>query len=153
VFQNATLRLYRSLADVRPETPAQFFGLAATQIRRSLLDLCRHHFGPQGEAGRHVSDVGIESGDSAAPVGRVTAGIAATEGKPETLECWARFHEAVEQLAADERGVFETVWYGGATYEEAAECLGITKRTVIRRIQRARRFIRDALCDDFPSTE
>lgn len=152
VFQNAALRLYRSLADVRPESPNQFFGLATTQIRRSLLDLCRHHFGPQGEAGRHVSDVAVGGNDSAAPVGPITAGRAAPDGKPETFENWARFHEAVEQLEDDQRVVFEAVWYGGASYEEAADCVGISKRTVIRRVQRARQVIRDALRDEFPST-
>jgi RNA polymerase sigma-70 factor (ECF subfamily) len=51
VFQNAMIRLHRSLTEVRPESPRAFFGLAATQIRRTLIDLVRHHFGPEGEAG------------------------------------------------------------------------------------------------------
>lgn len=47
VFQNALIRLHRSLETVEPESVAQFYGLAATQIRRELIDLARHHFGPQ----------------------------------------------------------------------------------------------------------
>ncbi len=34
VLQNAMIRLHRSLAEVKPESPRQFYGLAATQIRR-----------------------------------------------------------------------------------------------------------------------
>jgi DNA-directed RNA polymerase specialized sigma24 family protein len=41
VLQNSLLRLHRALADVRPETPRQFYALAAQQIRRELLDLAR----------------------------------------------------------------------------------------------------------------
>ena len=48
VFQNAVLRLHRSLADARPSTVREFFGLAAVQIRRALIDLCRYHFGSTG---------------------------------------------------------------------------------------------------------
>ena len=48
VFQDAMLRLHRSLEDVKPESVAQFFALAATQIRRTLLDMARHYFGPEG---------------------------------------------------------------------------------------------------------
>ncbi len=57
VFQSAVLRLYRSLGDVRPESIGQFFGLATTQIRRTLIDLARHHFGPEGAAARHQSSI------------------------------------------------------------------------------------------------
>src|SRR5436189_5752012 len=55
VLQNAALRLYRGLADLRPETPADFFRLAALNIRRELLDLARHYYGPQGEGPHHAS--------------------------------------------------------------------------------------------------
>lgn len=41
VFQNAVMRLHRSLSEVQPESVRQFFGLAATQIRRTLIDLAR----------------------------------------------------------------------------------------------------------------
>ena len=39
IFQSAALRLHRSLSEVKPESVRQFFGLAATQIRRTLIDL------------------------------------------------------------------------------------------------------------------
>ena len=48
VFQTAAMRMHRSLSEVKPESVRQFFGLAAPQIRRTLIDLIRHHFGPEG---------------------------------------------------------------------------------------------------------
>src|SRR5690348_11525341 len=39
VLQNALLRLLRALETVRPESTRAFFGLAAEQLRRELLDL------------------------------------------------------------------------------------------------------------------
>src|SRR5260370_18816818 len=43
VLQSALVRLTRSLREVRPPTPADFFPLAAVQIRRELLHLVRYH--------------------------------------------------------------------------------------------------------------
>ena len=53
VFQTAAMRLHRSLSEVKPESVRQFFGLAATQIRRTLIDLGRHHYGPEGQGANH----------------------------------------------------------------------------------------------------
>src|SRR4051794_39248821 len=39
VVQNALLRLYRTLAEVRPANAVEFYRLAALNIRRELLDL------------------------------------------------------------------------------------------------------------------
>src|SRR6056297_3480174 len=50
VCQNAMLRLHRALEDVPIESASHFFNLPATQIRRELCDLARHHVGPQGGA-------------------------------------------------------------------------------------------------------
>src|SRR5262245_15846400 len=43
VLQNANLRLYRTLKDVTPQSAAEFFKLAALNIRRELLDLAKHY--------------------------------------------------------------------------------------------------------------
>jgi hypothetical protein len=48
VVQNAVIRLLRALESTRPETTRGFFSLAATQVRRELLDLARHFYGPEG---------------------------------------------------------------------------------------------------------
>src|SRR6266436_2863883 len=41
VMQNALLRLLRALEEVEPASVRDFFGLAAEQMRRELLDLAR----------------------------------------------------------------------------------------------------------------
>src|SRR5688572_20327871 len=56
VSQNAMLRLRRALDEVTPRTPAEFYGLAAEQIRRELLDLTRYYFGRAGEPPAQRSD-------------------------------------------------------------------------------------------------
>ena len=132
VFQEATLRLYRSLNQVSPKSTEEFFGLAALQIRRTLIDLARHHFGPHGDAGRHHSDPLILERE---PSERSHGG---RSGEPQSLEEWTAFHEAVGALPDRERDVFELIWYAGATYQDAAKMLGITRRTAIRRMNRAR---------------
>jgi len=141
VFQSAVLRLYRSLGDVRPASIGQFFGLATTQIRRTLIDLARHHFGPEGAAARHHSSVTGRQRTGA----RSDAGPARSDERPETLDAWARFHEAVESLPRDERDVFSLIWYGEATQRETAELFGVTERTILRRLVRARLLLHESL--------
>ena len=48
VLQNAVVRLLRALEEVRPPSVRAFFGLAATQMRRELLDLARRYQGRGG---------------------------------------------------------------------------------------------------------
>src|SRR5690348_15919315 len=55
VLQNALLRLLRSLETVDVRSTRDFYGLAATQIRRELLDLTRHFRGPLNAAVHHDS--------------------------------------------------------------------------------------------------
>src|SRR5262245_23695792 len=55
VVQSALLRLQRALEAVKPASLRDYYRLAALQIRRELLDLVRHHYGPLGEGGRHQS--------------------------------------------------------------------------------------------------
>jgi RNA polymerase sigma-70 factor (ECF subfamily) len=128
VLQNAVLRLHRSLATVRPESPAQFYGLAAAQIRRELIDLARHHFGPQGAAAHHHTD-GVEQMSGDGPVAK----SADPGGEPTSLAEWTDFHEKVQMLAPTEREVFDLLWYEGLSQAEAAQVLGVTERTVKNR--------------------
>ena len=132
VFQTAAMRLHQSLSEVKPDSVRSFFGLAATQIRRTLIDLARHHFGPQGQAARHHSDAGVDHG------GGIVENEPTRTERPETLASWADFHEAVERLAGPHREAFELVWYGGISQQEIASMLGISVPTVKRRLRAAR---------------
>jgi RNA polymerase sigma factor (sigma-70 family) len=131
VFQNAVLRLHRSLATVWPESPTQFYGLAAAQIRRELIDLARHHFGPEGAAAHHHTD---RADWADGPLGNQ----AGPGGEPSTLAAWTDFHERVQLLPPSEREVFDLLWYEGLTQAEAAQVLGVTERTVKNRWRSAK---------------
>lgn len=66
LLQNALLRLHRALKDVSPESTRDFYGLAALQIRRELIDMARSLYGPEGLARHHQSDPGQADDDGAA---------------------------------------------------------------------------------------
>ncbi|HEX8200346.1 MAG TPA: sigma-70 family RNA polymerase sigma factor [Isosphaeraceae bacterium] len=145
LLQAALVRLHRSLAEVRPEGLRHFDNLTAAQIRRELIDLARRHGGPEGIGAHHHSD-GAESGDRLSQV-------AEGDGRPETLEDWAAFHETVGRLPEEERAVFDLLWYRGLTHAQAAEALGVATKTVQRRWASARLMIRDALHGEQPQDE
>jgi RNA polymerase sigma factor (sigma-70 family) len=142
LLQAALMRLHRGLAVVRPEDVPHFDNLAATQIRRELIDLARSYHGPEGVGANHHTD-GIDPG-------RRLARVTDSDGMPESLEEWTAFHEAVGRLPEDERQIMDLLWYRGLTHAQAAESLGVATKTVQRRWASARLMIRDAL-DGGPS--
>lgn len=147
VFQAALIRLHRSLCEVEPDTTRAFFGLAITQIRRTLIDLARHYYGAHGHGAHHHSDaIGRAADEEGGPLAVVAGG----SEEPSTLQAWTSFHEAIEALEDDQREVFSLVWYGGLTQREAAELLNISERTVIRRLNRARLALHDRLGGEHP---
>ena len=129
----AITRLHRALESVQPESPRHFYNLAATQIRRVLIDLSRRYCGPQG-LGRHHDTVAVNPDGDARPKYEQSD----TTGEPGSLAEWTEFHEQVEALPEEEREVFNLLWYEQMGQEEAAEVLGVTARTVRRRWQDAR---------------
>lgn len=132
VFQNAAMRLQRSLRKARPDSVRSFYGLASVEIRRTLIDLCRHHFGAQRAAGKYQSD------PQGHPGGGLLLNTPDRQGDAESLQAWSRFHEAVEELPHEEREIMHLVWYGGMTQAEVASALGVSLPTVKRRWYRAR---------------
>lgn len=140
VFQLAAMRLYQSLSEVKPNSPRDFFGLAATQIRRTLIDLSRHHYGPAGHAAHHYSAGGGHTADD-----DILRQQPAHDGEPQSLEQWGRFHELVGTLPPPEREVFELLWYGGVSQAEAAAILAISVPTVQRRWYRAQHALHTSL--------
>ena len=127
ILQNALIRLHKSLAKVKPESPRMFYGLAATQIRRELIDLARRFSGAHGIGHNHDTN----NGES---VQRSTD----TNYEPESLERWTEFHKEVEGLPEEQRAVVEILWYGGISQKQAAKLLHISLSTVKRRWQAAR---------------
>jgi len=132
VLQGALLRLHASLAGVRPDSAVQFFGLAATQIRRTLIDLARHHFGPEGLGAQSYTDIRHADGHNSG-------------GEPATLRQWTEFHEALDGLPREEREVVDLLWFDGFSQVEAATLLKVSERTVRRRWYSARYLLYKAL--------
>jgi RNA polymerase sigma factor (sigma-70 family) len=131
VFVEATTRLHRSLADVLPESPRHFYNLAATHVRRVLIEMARRHFGPMGIGSNHDTDALAD--------GRLARHDPADlTGEPSSIVEWTEFHEQVEALPDEEREVFTLTWYEGMSQGEIANLLGIGIRTVKRRWQFAR---------------
>jgi RNA polymerase sigma-70 factor (ECF subfamily) len=127
VLQEALVQLHKSLRDIHPESVPQFFGLAALQIRRTLIDLARHHFGPHGQAKHHHTEgKGVAADDAGGNLDEQAK-------EPEDLDDWTRFHEAVQALPERERIVFDLIWYDGLTHADAASVLGVDERTIRRR--------------------
>ncbi len=149
VFQNAVVRLHRSLSEVKPQSVRHFLALATTQIRRTLIDLARHHFGPHGQAARHHTDAGRLDSDG----DEIVRNKADTDQNPETLESWVDFHEAVGNLADDQREVFELVWYSHMGRKEIADLLAVSEPTVKRRLRAARLRLGNVLDLGNPPTE
>lgn len=145
VLQNALLRLHRALAAVVPATPTDFFRLTAAQIRRELIDLSRHHFGPRGHGtNERGMPVTAESGAEALPVEQSTY-------SPDKLAAWTELHERIATLPPDQRDLFDLLWYQELTQEEASELLGIPLRTLKRQWQTVRRALVDAMGARFPT--
>jgi len=126
VLQSALLRLHRSLGSVQPSSSKEFYGLAALQIRRELLDLAKHYYGPQGIGRNHHSDTGsIINGNP-------------NTAQPQNLEDWSRFHEAVNALPEKQKQVVDLLWYEGLTQDSAADLLCVSLATIKRRWAEAR---------------
>jgi RNA polymerase sigma factor (sigma-70 family) len=126
VLQNALLRMVRNLRQLRPDSVRDFFGVAAEQIRRELIDLTLHYFGARGCG---VHETGDPRADDPSKTGLERA---ATGDDSDDLEKWCAFHEAVESLPTAEREVVGLVFYHGWTQARVAELFGVTERTVRR---------------------
>ena len=147
VLQNALVRLHRSLQDVTPPSLRDFYRLAALQVRRELIDLVRHYFGPEGGGRRHHTNA-AEADSLRTPRPAYERPGAAEE--PGTLAAWGEFHRQADALPEEERDVFDLVWYQGLKHTEAAAVLGVSARTVKRRWQAACLRLHEALRGDLP---
>jgi RNA polymerase sigma-70 factor (ECF subfamily) len=140
VFQNSMVRLHRALAEVRVESVRHFFNLAAVQVRRELLDLAKHHFGPEGGGAKHHTD--------GQPADEPGGSLHEKADEPEDLQEWSQFHAHVEKLPEDEQEVVNLLYYEGLGQEEAAKVLGISFRTLKRRWQSAKLKLHEGLNRD-----
>jgi RNA polymerase sigma-70 factor (ECF subfamily) len=149
VLQNALLRLWGALRNVTPKSARDFYGLAAMQIRRELIDLARQYYGPTGLGANQASNVAGEDSAGATPA---ACDRADTTLEPSRLAIWSEFHLRVEGLPDEEREVFDLLWYQELTHVEAARLLGISEATVKRRWVAARRRLHQILKGELPGS-
>jgi RNA polymerase sigma-70 factor (ECF subfamily) len=126
VLQSSLLRLLNTLRRSQPHSSRHFYNLAAMHVRRELLDLARRF---RSESFTRPAATGLTS-DSADPGPIQAAEAPAEEGD---LDLWCHFHEAVDQLPAEEREVIGLVFYHGWTQAQIAELFQVDERTVRRR--------------------
>lgn len=132
VFQNSMVRLNKALQDVKPANVKEFVGLAATQVRRELIDLARHYFGPRGRGAMHATKPRGDDGlaGSHSPVD--------PNPGPETRMLQVELHEKVDELPEKEKEAFSFHCYQGLTLKEISTILGVDLSTVKRRVRAAK---------------
>jgi RNA polymerase sigma factor (sigma-70 family) len=135
VLQAASMRLLESLKAVKPRTVREFFGLAATQIRRTLIDLARHYGGKHGIGAKHATNE--RHGDK----GREQPEKVDETNDPSGLSEWTEFHKQIDELPEEQREVFDLLYYHGLPQAEAAQILGMSARTLKRRWRETRQAV------------
>jgi RNA polymerase sigma factor (sigma-70 family) len=144
VLQSALARLVRSLGEVRPASLRELLALSTTMLRRELIDLARHFYGPEGAGAHHAS----QPGDGSVPAHE----RADATHDPAALAAWGEFHDKARQLPDEEREAFDLLFYQGLTQPETAGLLGVSERTVQRRWQAALMRLHELTGGHWPGT-
>ena len=124
-------RLLKAMREVRPQTVRQFFALANQHMRWELNDLARR-LDEQAAA--------VELRDSLVPAPADSSG---SQISPTAR----RILEVIGDLPEEEREVFNLVRIQGMTQPEAASVLGVSAKTVQRRLNRGLLLLADQLGD------
>jgi RNA polymerase sigma-70 factor (ECF subfamily) len=136
LLSSVVARLLTALNATRPTSVRQFFALANQHMRWQLNDLAR--LLDQQPVAIELMEAGV-----AAPPASTASGLS-PDGR--------RMLEAIEGLPEDEREVFDLVGIQGLTHAEAAAVVGVSEKTVQRRLNRARLMLAERLADLRPST-
>ena len=125
------VRLLKAMRSVRPQTVRQFFALVNQHMRWELNDVARR---------LDEQPTVVEVREDLAPAPPASSGSALTpDGR--------RMLSAIDDLPEDEREVFGLLHFQGLTQGEAAEVLGISVRTVQRRLNRSMLLLANELDD------
>jgi len=147
VVQASLVRLNAALQDdavrQRARTPRDLLLLAATHIRRQLIDLARGLTGPRGMA-RHQARPGEfeQAIDTLGP----------TTDDPFSIAAWHDLHQRIDRELTDpERELWELLYYQGVSQAQAAELLGLPERTIRRHWLLLRERLAQSMDGDFSS--
>lgn len=123
-------RMLKALREARPAGVRQFFALANQHMRWELNDLARR---------LDEHSAAVEVTESA---------VAAPESSHSRLSPNARrILQAIEALPDEEREVFDLVRIQGLQHNEVAELIGVSTKTVQRRLNRGLLLLSQALED------
>jgi RNA polymerase sigma-70 factor (ECF subfamily) len=127
-------RLIKAMKEVRPRTVRQFFALVNQHLRWQLNDLARRldTYPPAEQLNEGVVPAPSSGSSGLSPDGR-------------------RMLEAIDQLPEDERETFELLRVQGLTQTEAADVLGVSPKTVQRRLNRSLVLLAEQLDDLRPT--
>jgi RNA polymerase sigma factor (sigma-70 family) len=128
-------RLLKALRDARPQTVRQFFALTNQHMRWEMNDLARR---------LDERNPTVEIDEAALP----SAPSSESELNPNAR----RILEAIENLPENEREVFSLVRIQGMTHTEVAEIVGVSAKTVQRRLTVGLLKLTETLADLRPTT-
>ncbi|QDT38731.1 sigma-70 family RNA polymerase sigma factor [Stratiformator vulcanicus] len=147
VFQEVAIKLFEEVRSRDYVDARHFYRSAALIVRRTMIDMARHHFGPEGAARQHQTQAAGRGGDSES---RLPYEGGSETHRPDTLAEWSDFHQLVEGLDDDSREMFDLLYYHGLTQEEAATVLDASARTVRRRWRAAKLELAGRLAPEQP---
>jgi RNA polymerase sigma-70 factor (ECF subfamily) len=124
-------RLLKAMRQVRPQTVRQFFALANQHMRWELNDLARR-LDQEASA--------VELRESAIPADPESSGSPLSDTAKRILD-------AIEGLPTEEGEVFSLVRIQGMRQAEAAGVLGVSAKTVQRRLNRSLLLLEECLGD------
>jgi RNA polymerase sigma-70 factor (ECF subfamily) len=127
-------RLLKAMRSVRPQTVRQFFALVNQHMRWELNDLARR---------LDQQPTLVELHEERVPAATSSGSVLTPNGR--------RMLQAIDQLPENEREVFELLRIQGLTQCEAAEVLGVSTKTVQRRLNSALVLLAKELKDLHPS--
>jgi RNA polymerase sigma-70 factor (ECF subfamily) len=130
ILSGVVERLLKALRAVRPETVRQFFALANQHLRWELNDLARRLDEQPGDA---------ELQDGLHPAPQDSDSALGPDAR--------RMLQAIEDLPGDEREVFDLVRIQELSQVEVATLLGISTKTVQRRLNRGLLLLTETLAE------
>jgi RNA polymerase sigma factor (sigma-70 family) len=127
-------RLLKAMRTVRPETVRQYFALVNQHMRWELNDLARR-LDERSNA--------VELSEGLVPAPASSESILSPDGR--------RMLSAIEELPEEEREAFDLVRIQGLTQSEVADVLGVSAKTVQRRLNRSLMLLANELEDLRPT--
>jgi RNA polymerase sigma factor (sigma-70 family) len=128
-------RMLKAMRSVHPQNVRQFFALANQHMRWELNDLARR----------------LDKQERAQEVHESLAAAQADSSESQLSPNARRILDLIEALPEEEREVFDLVRIQGLTQPDAAAVIGVSPKTVQRRLHRALLLLSEQLGDLKPS--